>query len=161
MSRVLCTTPPLKVDAGARGLAHLDYNDLHITGQLREEDLGEQNVIFKQQQISPVPISPLQSQSLATSKEDVLVSEQQRNVRFQDENHGTSMRTEEEEQDESLVTFLHSEFPSLTATQQVPSLSNTTALPLSGPVLDNDVDDLTTAVKQKKNRRKKSISRKK
>ncbi len=146
---------PLKVHAGARGLAHLDYNDLHITGQLREEDPGayssQKALVNLQSDMSLKEPSPVLIPPRATSKEEILSPEHDvRKTKLLADDAALNM--EEEEQEESL-TLLKSEFPPSTVARQVPSLS-TAASPLSGtaePVMNDD--DLAAAVKKKSGKR--------
>ncbi len=156
MSKGLFAVSPLKVDAGARGLAHLDYNDLHITGQLREEDPGEHSsqkaLLNLQSDVSLKEPSPVLIPPPATSKEETLSPEHNvgKTKILADD---AALNMEEEEQEESL-TLLKSEFPPSTVARQVPLLS-TAASPLSGtvePIMDDD-DDLAAAVKKKHGKR--------
>ncbi len=156
LSEGLFTGSPLEVDAGARGLAHLDYNDLHVTGQLREEDPGEQNqkTLVNLQSVSLKESSPVPIPPPATSKEETLSPEQRDIGKKELLADDAALNMQEEEHEESL-TLLKSEFPPSTAVRQVPPFSTATSRLSSTaePVMDDD-DDLAAAVKKKHGKRR-------
>ncbi len=162
MTKGLFTGSPLKVDAGARGLAYLDYNDLFVTGQLKEEDPVEQNqkTLVNLQSMSlkeQSPQVPMPPPRTIASKEETLPPEQQRDVGKKEELLADDVALnmeKEEEREEGSLTLLKSEFPPSGAVHQVIPFSTAATSRLSStaePVMDDDDDDdLAAAVKKKK-----------
>ncbi len=151
---------PLKVDAGARGLAHLDYNDLHITGQLKEEDPGDHQNTKVSLQSDSNPKEPLSMQITppATSEPKALSPEHDSSKKkILPGDDAAALKPEEAEEQEEPLSLLKSEFPPSMVVCQVPSLPTAEA----EPVMDDgeDEDDLAAAVKKKK-RGKRNLNRK-